>query len=84
MLEWMQLNRAGFCDYMMEFLLQLLIATTVDPIDDLKRELDALKAEKSFDRALSFSPTSTAVLDLLGKDKYDLNNWINSAPTQKV
>ncbi|MGD0650347.1 MAG: hypothetical protein ABSA97_04280 [Verrucomicrobiia bacterium] len=84
MLEWMRLNRAEFCDYMLGFLLQLLIATTIDPIKDLKKELETLKAEKSFERALATSPTSMAILDLLGKDKYDLNNWINSAPTQTV
>jgi len=79
--EWMRLNVAAYREFLHGLLLQILIATTIDPFDDLSRELDAWHKEKSFERALASCPTSVQLIDLLGTNSYDLNNWIKSAAT---
>jgi hypothetical protein len=82
--EWMRLNVPAFREFLHGLLLQILVATTIDPWDELKRELDTWHKEKSFERALTSSPTSVQFLNILGKNSYDLNNWINSTAAPQV
>jgi hypothetical protein len=84
MIEWMRDNVVPFRKFLFRLLLEILFTSTVDPMEDIKKELDVWDKQKSFERALNSSPTSIALLDLLGREKYDLNNWINSAPAPKV
>ena len=84
MIAWMRDNVVSFRKFLYRLLLEILFTSTVDPMDEIKKELDAWEKQKSFERALNSSPTSVALLDLLGPEEYDLNNWINSAPTPKV
>ena len=79
MLEWMRTNVSSFRAFLHRLLLQMLLATTIDPLKDLERELDNWHKEKSFERALASSPTSVAIIDLLQNHCYDLNYWINTA-----
>ncbi len=84
MLDWMRKNVASFRDFLLGLLLRILVASTIDPWKDLERELDDWHKEKSFERALNSSPTSVALLDLVGKDCYELNNWINGTTASKI
>jgi len=84
MLEWMRSNVGAFRDFMLGLLLRLLVSSTIDPWKDLKRELDAWHEQDSFRRALNSSPTSMLLIDVVGRDMYDLNHWINGAPAPKV
>jgi hypothetical protein len=84
LVEWMRTNVSSFREFLHQLLLRILAATTIDPLKDLERELDIWHKEKSFERALTSSPTSIGLVDLLGKDCYDLNNWINGTPTPPV
>jgi hypothetical protein len=79
MIEWMRTSPVELRNFLHSLLLHLLFTTTIDPINDLKQELANWNEQKSFERALSATPTSVAIIDLLGRDKYDLNYWINSA-----
>jgi hypothetical protein len=84
MIEWMRDNALPFRRFLFRLLLEILFTSTVDPIEDIKKELEIWEKQRSLERALNSSPTSIAVLDLLGGEKYDLNNWIKSAFAQKV
>lgn len=84
MIAWMRDNVVPFRKFLFRLLLEILFTSTVDPMEDIKKELEIWEKQKSFERALNSSPTSVALLDLLGLEKYDLNNWINSAPPPKV
>ena len=52
MLEWMRTNVIAFRKFLQGVLLEILVITTIDPLEDLDRELDAWHNEKSFERAL--------------------------------
>jgi hypothetical protein len=84
MIEWMRENVGPFRKFLFRLLLEILFTSTIDPIDDIQKELDAWDKEKCFERALNSSPTSIALLDLLGPKKYDINNWISGAPASKI
>lgn len=84
MIEWTRDNVVPFRQFLFRLLLEILFTSTIDPMVDIKKELELWEKQRSFERALGSSPTSIAVLDLLGSEKYDLNNWINSAPAPKV
>lgn len=84
MLDWMRNNVGAFRDFLHGLLLRILVTSTIDPWKDLERELDDWHKEKSFERALNSSPTSAALLELVGMDRYDLNNWINATSTSQV
>jgi len=84
MIEWMRTNPVDLRNFLHSLLLHILFTTTIDPIKDLKQELATWNEQKSFERALNATPTSVAVIDLLGRDKYDLNHWINGATPQAV
>jgi hypothetical protein len=84
MIEWMKSNFTAFRDFMRSLLLRLLVSATIDPWEDLKRELDTWREEDSFRRALSSSPTSMLLIDLVGKRTYDLNYWINGTSSSEV
>jgi hypothetical protein len=76
MLKWLnEVGRSEITSYFMEFLLKLLLDTTIDPFDELKKELDRWDKEDTFSRAIGTSPTSIAVRDILGDDCYDLRYW---------
>jgi hypothetical protein len=83
-IEWMHSNFESVRKFLLRLLLEILFSSTIDPLEDIRKELDAWDKEKSFERALSSSPTSVAILDLLGREKYDLNNWISSTPAPKI
>jgi hypothetical protein len=76
MLKWFnQSGRSEITTYLMEFLLKLLLDITIDPLDDLKKEMDRWHKEDTFSRAIGTSPTSIAIIDILGDKCYDLRNW---------
>ena len=79
MLAWMIENRADFCRWLHQFVLRVIFDATIDPMEDLVAEMDQWGEQGTFDRALSASPTSIAVDDLIGKDRYDLNYWYDPA-----
>lgn len=82
MITWLHSgNRKQVLDHFMEFLLQLLLCITIDPLEDLKAELNRWHREHTFSRAMGNSPTSLLVLDLLGKERYGVGHWSKSPTT---
>jgi hypothetical protein len=80
MLEWLNITeRERVCNYLMQLLLKLMFDITIDPMEDLVKELDYWGKEHTFSRSLGTSPTSIALEDLLGKDRYELAHWCNPA-----
>jgi hypothetical protein len=65
--------------YLRDLLLNILIFTTIDPLSDLKKELDDWNKKETFARALSSSPTSIFILSTLGENAYDFKSWSSSA-----
>ena len=84
MLEWMRNNVGPLRQFLFRLLLEILFTSTIDPMEDIKKELDIWEKQRSFERALNSSPTSIPLLDLLGPEKYDLTNWINASPASAV
>ncbi len=84
-LEWLnKSNRKSITDYFMNFLLKLLVDTTIDPIDDIKAELLRWNNEDVFSLALGTSPSSIAVTNLLGEDSYDYRRWCKTPSSSKI
>ena len=80
MLEWLRkTDPKQIRDYLMKFLFKLLLDITIDPKDDLTQEFERWHDEGTFNRALGMSPTSILLMDLIGKDRYDLSYWCNPA-----
>jgi hypothetical protein len=69
MIEWMRDNALPFRRFLFRLLLEILFTSTVDPMEDIKKELEIWEKQRSLERALNSSPTSIAVLDLLGGEK---------------
>jgi hypothetical protein len=85
MLEWLKkTDRKQVHDYLMKFLLRLLLGITIDPKDDLTHELERWYEEGTFNRALGMSPTSIALMDLIGKERYELSYWCKPATPPQV
>ena len=84
MLDWFK--RTGnkeITDYFMTFLLNLLLYITIDPIKDIKKELEDWNKEETFSRA-GMPPTCVPLLDIIGKERYELSYWLNTTSTQEV
>lgn len=85
MLKWLnETDRAEVTDFLMQFLLKLLMDITIDPFDDLKQELDTWHKEDTFSRALGSSPTSIAIMDIIGKEPYELGYWCNTTAPSEI
>jgi hypothetical protein len=83
-LKWIHDNRNSFHDHLVSFLSTLVVATTIDPWEDLKRELDYWHERGVFDRILVATQNSIALTDIVGREKYDLNYWIKAAAAQEI
>ena len=59
-------------------------AITIDPWEDLKRELKYWRKRGVFDRILIATRNSIALFDIVGREKYDLNYWIKAASAQEI
>jgi hypothetical protein len=70
--------------FMELLLLHIIFASTIDPHEDIEKELAEMHREETFDRALAFSPTAVAVLDLIAPEFYDINTWLNAASAPEV
>lgn len=82
MLDWLiKTDYKKITDYFMTFLLNLLLYLTIDPIKDVKKELDEWKMQETFFRALSMPPTCIPLLDIIGKERYELSYWLNPTST---
>jgi hypothetical protein len=84
MLEWMRTHVQDLRKFLHDLLLRILFCTTVDPFDDLTKEIDAWHEQKSFELAINSAPTSVAFTDIFGQEQYDLNRWIKGAPPQTI
>ncbi len=76
---WLRSQHREAATFLERLLLDMIFASTIDPMEDLAKELNDMHREATFDRALGFSPTATAVLDLIAPEHYDINHWINTA-----
>jgi hypothetical protein len=86
LVDWMLNKRREFCEWLHRFTLKVIYDGTIDPLEDITAEFDRLGQNGTFARALSTSPTSIAVNELVGKKKYDLNYWYeatDSLPIQR-
>jgi len=85
MLEWLRkTDRKQVHDYLMKLLLKLLLDITIDPRNDLTQELERWYEEGTFSRALGMSPTSIALMDLIGKERYELSYWCKPTASPEV
>jgi hypothetical protein len=85
MLSWMRtIDRKTFSDYLLQFLLKLLMDITVDPMEDLEQELNRWNDEHVFSLALGTSPTAIAVTHLLGEDGYDFRLWHRTSASSSI
>ena len=76
MLEWLSTtDRKEIHEYLMKFLLKLLLDITIDPLDDIEQELDRVHEEGAFSRAIGMSPTSITLTDIIGEERYELRFW---------
>jgi hypothetical protein len=73
-----------FHEYLTSFLGMLIAAITIDPWEDLKRELNHWRKRGVFDRILIATRNSIALIDVVGREKYDLNYWIKAATAQEI
>jgi hypothetical protein len=81
---WLLDHRKQAADFLELLLLKIIFASTIDPHDDIEKELAEMHREATFDRALAFSPTAVAVLDLIQPKFYDINYWLNATSAQKI
>jgi hypothetical protein len=83
-LKWIHDNQNDFHEYLTSFLGMLIAAITIDPWEDLKRELNHWRKRGVFDRILIATRNSIALIDVVGREKYDLNYWIKAATAQEI
>lgn len=83
-LQWIHDNQGEFHQYLISFLGMLVAAITIDPWEDLKRELKYWRKRGVFDRILIATRNSIALVDVVGRKKYDLNYWIKAAAAQEI
>lgn len=83
-LQWIHDHQSGFYEYLTAFLGLLITSITIDPWQDLKRELDHWRKRGVFDRILIATRNSIALTDVIGREKYDLNYWIKAATAQEI
>lgn len=76
MIDWMRNKPQEYTQHLYGLLTDILLFTTIDSQNDIEEELAAWKAGGVFKRACSTGRTFTALLDLIGANKYDINNWI--------
>jgi len=77
--SWLINNRGLYGSYLSRFLKFFLFFSTIDPFEDVKKELDYWAKNGVFERALVSVHGSIALLDVLGKNSYDLDKWINAS-----
>lgn len=78
------IDRKTFAEYLMKFLLKLMMDITIDPIEDLEQELSRWNNEDVFSLALGTSPTAVAVTNLIGEDGYDFRLWNDSSASPSI
>jgi hypothetical protein len=83
-LQWIHDNQDEYHQYLTSFLGMLIAAITIDPWEDLKRELTSWRKRGVFDRILIATRNSIALIDIVGREKYDLNYWIKAAAAQEI
>ncbi len=84
-LQWLRtIDRKTFSEYLMKFLLKLMMDITIDPIEDLELELKCWNDNLVFSLALGTSPTAVALTNLLGEDGYDFRLWIDSSASSSI
>lgn len=86
LLEWLSLkeSKETLIDFLKQFILKLLVDTTIDPSEDLKEELSRLLEVDTLGRALGISPTSILVNNLLGDKWYDINYWCKASASPEI
>jgi hypothetical protein len=85
LLEWLNRGqRKEVGDYLELLLFHLLFMTTVDPMEDLREELDRWHSEETFSRALGISPVSIIVEDLIGDQVYDIDYWRSTTSASPI
>jgi hypothetical protein len=84
MIEWMRNNARSHAEHLHDLLMNLLLFTTVDSSEDVRRELDSWKINGVFERVGAAESNFLALTDLIGADKYDLNYWINAATPSSI
>ncbi len=81
--DWLALaDRQAVIEYLLCTCLTVLLRATIDPVEDLKAEMDEWQKGGMLGRALGTSPTVHAVADLIGKDCYDLEKCITAASSE--
>jgi len=82
MAEWLgPANAPKMGDFLMQFLLKILIDITIDPLGDLEAELKVWSKQGAFSRALSALPVALIIKDTIGEEKYELSSRFKaSAP----
>jgi hypothetical protein len=82
--RWIYANQNDFHHYLVSFLNLLIAAITIDPWEDLRRELNYWHKRGVFDRISIATRNSIALTDIVGREKYDLNYWIKAAASQEI
>lgn len=72
-------DRQVVAEYFLSICLEILLRTTIDPLDDLKTEMDKWQKDGGLGRALGTLPTIHAIAHLIGKDCYELDACIDTA-----
>jgi len=83
-IQWIHDNQNDYHQYLTSFLGMLTAAITIDPWEDLKCELKYWRKRGVFDRILIATRNSIALVDIVGREKYDLNYWIKAASAQEI
>ena len=82
--KWIHDHYNEFEEYLYTLLATLITATTMDPWEDLKNELEQWHKTGVFSRALIAARNSIAFSDLLGTERYDINYWIKAAAPSEI
>jgi hypothetical protein len=72
-------DRQVVAEYFLSICLEILLRTTIDPLDDLKTEMNKWQKDCGLGRALGTLPTIHAIAHLIGKDCYELDACIDTA-----
>lgn len=79
MVDWLTTTgREEVSKYLLQFLLKMLIDITIDPIKDIKDEIEQWGKNETFSRALGLSPTVIPLQDMIGRKLYEISLWDGS------
>lgn len=75
-LDWMNKGeRTRVREYFEQFLITILLASTIDSPEDIESEIKRWMGEDARTRAFGTTPISIALVDMIGDMKYDLAYW---------